>query len=46
MPRKRVGVTIPEELIEWVDSEVEARKYASRSHAIEVALLELRKKKE
>ena len=46
MPRKRVGVTLPEPLIEWIDKQVKARKYASRSHAIEVAVLKLKEKKE
>ena len=35
-------VTIPKDLIAWVDSQVERRKYSTRSHAVEVALLQLK----
>lgn len=38
MPKKRVSLTLPENYVEWVDQKVEARVYATRSHAIEVLI--------
>jgi len=46
MPKKRVGVTLPEDLVAWLDKEVEKRTYSDRSHAIEVAILTLKRKTE
>jgi Arc/MetJ-type ribon-helix-helix transcriptional regulator len=43
--RVKVTLTLPVDLAKWVDERVEAREYATRSHAFEVALLELRKNK-
>ena len=40
---KKVGVSLPPGLLEWLDREVEAGVFASRSHAIKVALLWLKK---
>ena len=40
MVRERVSITLPKECIEWVDKQVESRKYHNRSHAIEVLILE------
>lgn len=45
MPKKQVTVTIPKELLEWLDGEVDKRTYADRSHAVEMAILSLREKK-
>jgi len=33
-------VTLPKECVEWLDRKVESRIYASRSHVIEVLVLE------
>jgi len=44
MPRERISITLPKECVEWLDKKVEARKYFSRSHAIEVLILEAMKK--
>jgi len=44
MPRERISITLPKECVEWLDRQVEARKYFSRSHAIEVLILEAMKK--
>ena len=43
MARKResISVTIPKEVTSWVDEQVKVRRFSSRSHAVEVALLEL-----
>lgn len=45
MVRERVSITLPKSCIEWVDSQVEARTYHNRSHAIEVLILEKMKEK-
>ncbi|MEM5867891.1 MAG: ribbon-helix-helix domain-containing protein [Candidatus Aenigmatarchaeota archaeon] len=44
MVRERVSITLPKELLEWIDKKVEARIYANRSHAIEVLILEAMKR--
>ena len=36
-------VTVPADLITWMDEQVRSRKFHHRSHLVEVALLELRK---
>jgi len=43
--RVKITLTLPVDLAKWVDERVEAREYATRSHAFEVALLELKKNK-
>jgi hypothetical protein len=43
--RVKITLTLPADLAKWVDERVEAREYATRSHALEVALLELKKDK-
>lgn len=40
MARIRISITLPQECVNWVDKQVEVRKYFSRSHAIEVLILE------
>ena len=37
--RQRISITLPNECVEWLDKQVEARIYFSRSHAIEVIIL-------
>jgi hypothetical protein len=44
-PRVKITLTIPADLAKWVDEQVGAREYATRSHAFEVALLELKRNK-
>ncbi len=44
VPRERVSITLPKDLVEWVDQQVKDRKYANRSHAIEVIILDAKKK--
>ena len=36
LPRIRVSITLPKDIVEWVDAKVEKRTYHNRSHAIEV----------
>lgn len=44
-PKKRVYATIREDLVEWMDQEIEKLRFASRSHAIEYALAKLKEEK-
>jgi Arc/MetJ-type ribon-helix-helix transcriptional regulator len=43
MVRVPISVTLPKEAVEWLDSKVESRMYANRSHAVEVLILEAMK---
>ena len=40
LAKVRISISIPKEVLEWVDSMVEKRIYANRSHAIEVLIVE------
>jgi len=40
MVRERVSITLPKEIVEWIDKKIQSRIYANRSHAIEVIILE------
>ena len=44
MVKKRLQVTVREDIVKWVDQQVEKLRFASRSHAIEYALLQLKEK--
>jgi len=44
MVKKRLQVTVREDIVEWIDQQIETLRFASRSHAIEYALLKLMKK--
>jgi len=39
--RDTISVTLPPEILEWLDKKVEDRTYSSRSFAIEKAVLRL-----
>jgi Arc/MetJ-type ribon-helix-helix transcriptional regulator len=41
MPRVRVFATIREDVLKWVDQQVEKARFRNRSHAIEYALIKL-----
>lgn len=41
MPKQRLQVTVREDIVKWIDQQIETLKFASRSHAIEYALLQL-----
>lgn len=43
MARTPVSVTLPRNCLDWIDSKVDSRVYANRSHAIEVIVLEAMK---
>jgi metal-responsive CopG/Arc/MetJ family transcriptional regulator len=38
MVKKRIAVTVSNDLLKWVDAKVKDTTYANRSHAIENAL--------
>ncbi|MDH5783650.1 MAG: ribbon-helix-helix domain-containing protein [Candidatus Bathyarchaeota archaeon] len=42
MPRMKVTATIDDELIKWLDGEVEKRRFRNRSHALEYAVAKLK----
>lgn len=44
MVKKRLQVTIREDIVAWIDQQIETLRFANRSHAIEYALLQLMKK--
>lgn len=39
MAKQRVYATIRKDLVQWIDTKIESGEYASRSHAIERALI-------
>ena len=41
MGKQRLQVTVREDIVRWVDQEVKRLRFASRSHAVEYALLKL-----
>lgn len=45
MTRVPISVTLPKDLVEWLDKQVENRQYHNRSHGVEVALLKLKEGK-
>ena len=44
--KKRLSITIEEDLIKWMDNEVKKVEYRNRSHLIEVAVSRLKEKNE
>ena len=42
MVKKRVAVTIRDDLVDWLDKQVEAMRFHNRSHGIEYALQKLK----
>jgi len=44
MKKVKVSVSIDEDLINWIQGEVEKKRFASISHAVNYALNELKKK--
>ena len=44
MTKIRLQVTVREDLVKWIDEQVEKLRFASRSHAIEYALTQLKEK--
>jgi len=44
MAKIRLQVTVREDLVKWTDEQVEKLRFASRSHAVEYALTQLKEK--
>ena len=44
MPKAKIPISIDPELVKWIEAEVKKKRFASRSHAIEFAVNELRKR--
>jgi Arc/MetJ-type ribon-helix-helix transcriptional regulator len=42
----RLQVTVREEMVTWIDQQVEKLRFANRSHAIEYALAQVMEKEE
>lgn len=40
--KQSISVTIDKELIEWIDKQVNTKKYRNRSHLVELALTNFR----
>lgn len=46
MPKKtRKNITIDVELLKWVEQQIQSKRFASLSHAVEYALEKLRREK-
>jgi len=46
MVKKRIAVTVSDDLLKWIDTKVKETTFANRSHAVEHALTMLRAKEE
>ena len=42
MVRRKIAVSIDQELVKWIDMQVESKRFRNRSHAVEWALAKLR----
>ena len=40
--KKKISITIEEDLLKWVDEQTKSVEFSSRSHVIEVAISKLR----
>jgi Arc/MetJ-type ribon-helix-helix transcriptional regulator len=41
----KTSVTVDDELLKWIDKEIQSKRFASRTHAIEYAIEQLKKGK-
>jgi len=46
MAKKKTSIALDEELLKWIDKQVESKRFANRTHAIEYALQKLKEKEE
>lgn len=44
MPRIKTSITLPKEVMDWVQAQIDERVYSSLSHAVEYALYQQMKK--
>jgi len=42
--KKKFSISVDEDLLLWLDSQIKKRRFASRSHGVEFALNELKEK--
>jgi len=42
MAKEKMSVSIDENLIKWLDSQIKTKRFASRSHGIEYALTQMK----
>ena len=42
--KEKFSVSVDDNLLKWLDSEIKNKRFASRSHGIEFAINELKKK--
>jgi len=40
----KISITIDEDLIKWIDSQIKKKKFANRSHSLEYAITLLKEK--
>jgi Arc/MetJ-type ribon-helix-helix transcriptional regulator len=45
MAKQRLQVTVRDDLVKWMDQQIGTARFASRSHAIEYALTQLKEGK-
>ncbi|MBL7206287.1 MAG: hypothetical protein ISS36_01670 [Candidatus Aenigmarchaeota archaeon] len=43
MEKVKTSVTLSNEILDWIDKEIENRKFASRSHAVEYCINKIMK---
>ncbi len=44
MPKAKIPISIDPDLLKWIEGEVKKKRFANRSHAIEFAVNELKKR--
>jgi len=44
LAKTKISITVDDELIKWLDSQIKKKKFASRSHGFEYALSQLKEK--
>ena len=42
MAKEKISATVDEKLLKWIDTQVAKKKFANRSHGIDVALQQLK----
>lgn len=42
--KPRIGIVIDQNLLDWIDKEIESKHFANRSHAIQVCVFEAMKR--
>jgi len=44
MPKAKIPISIDPDLLKWIENQVKSKRFASRSHAIEYAVNEMKKR--